>query len=115
MLLVFVLAGLALFYLSFTARHGRSRWPLHGLMSLGIISAGTALVILPSRIVETIMTTFPSPAGRPITSGLPPADPSDLLYATIAPAWFGFAAIFLGILALTRVVFGMVREPGPRF
>ena len=71
LLIAFLAAGLVFFYLSFTARHGRSRWPLHGIMALGITAAGTGSVtyVLP---LESCSTTRPS---RPTSS--PPSPPPE--------------------------------------
>lgn len=112
LLVVFLGAGLVFFYLSFTARHGRSRWPLHGIMALGITAAGTGVALLPGRIMVALMAFAPSSVSVPPP---PASDPATLALWLVGSGWFGFAAILLGILALTRVIYGMVREPGPRF
>lgn len=113
LLVVFLATGLVFFYLSFTSRHGRSRWPLHGIMALGIIAAGTGAALLPGRVLVALMSF--TPPGGPSAPIDPTSDPAIVAQWIVSPGWFGFATIVLGALALTRVVYGMVREPGPRF
>ena len=45
LVLLFLGAGLVFFFLSFTSRHGRSRWPLHALLALGILSVGSGFAL----------------------------------------------------------------------
>ena len=59
LLIAFLVAGLIFFYLSFTARHGRSRWPLHGIMAL-IVGAAYGIPILYVTAAKGL--TFPKEA-----------------------------------------------------
>ena len=112
LILLFLAAGLTLFFLSFSNRHGRSRWPLHALMALGITAVGTGLAFGATAGVSMfhVLTSLSTSGG---------GDPAKLaqmvIGSLVAPFWLGIVGALLGILAGIRAILGLIREPGPRF
>ena len=109
LLLIYLAVGVFLFFLSFNTRHGRSRWPLHALMALGIVSLGTGLTWMALAAAQLVSVIFMEEEATPVVTM------SLSMSFLVAPFWFGVAGVVHGVLAGIRAGVGMIREPGPRF
>lgn len=106
LVLIFLAAGLGFFFLSFSSRHGRSRWPLHALMSLGIVAIGTGFIWAGFSSIEALSA---------VTRANVANSASQLALSLTGPFWVGLTGTLLGLLAGIRAIIGLIREPGPRF
>ena len=109
LLLFYLGTGILLAILSFTKKHGRSRWPLHLLLATCLLCFSTGMIDTGFSATE-ILHTLQSSGG---------SDPEvTLVYAIESVAglfWYGVTGIFLASLAFLRAAYGLIREPGPRF
>lgn len=107
LLCLYLFCGVVFFVLSFSKRHGRSRWPLHLLLATCGITISTGMILIGLGIQHSIAIRSDPEAQASNLSG------SEM--AIQGGFWFGSVGLLLGIFAAIRATYGMIREPGPRY